>query len=102
MTTISWRFVVENYAGDLRPEDLPALSEPFWRKDRARADRNRSGLGLALSRALAEKTGMEIGFELEDGTFRAILTKPGGTDGWKCPGSVDLHATTSSGVADAG
>lgn len=72
-TSERWRFVVENDAGALRKEDLRALSEPFWRKDRARSDRNRSGLGLALSRALAEKTGMELTFELEDGTFRAIL-----------------------------
>ena len=70
-----WRFLVENDAPDLRSEDLRVLSEPFWRKDRARADRSRSGLGLALSRALAEKTGLEMAFELEDGTFRAVLTR---------------------------
>ncbi len=68
-----WRFLVENDAHDLRQEDLPALSEPFWRKDRARTDRDRSGLGLALSRALAEKTGMQLAFELEAGIFRATL-----------------------------
>ncbi len=73
-----WRFLVENAAGDLRPEDLRALSEPFWRKDRARADRDRSGLGLALSRALAEKTGMELRFELAEGNFRAILANGNG------------------------
>ncbi len=76
-----WRFLVENDAVDLRPEDLRTLSEPFWRKDRARADHNRSGLGLALSRALAAKTGMELTFELEDGTFHAILTGPGAING---------------------
>jgi signal transduction histidine kinase len=69
-----WRVVVENASTELRPEDFQALSEPFWRKDRARADRNHSGLGLALSRALAEKTGLRLVFELEDGTFRAILS----------------------------
>jgi signal transduction histidine kinase len=68
-----WCFQVENDALDLRQEDLHALSEPFWRKDRARTDRDRSGLGLALSHALAEKAGMELVFELEEGKFRATL-----------------------------
>lgn len=70
-----WKLVVENEAADLRPADLRFLSEPFWRKDRARTDRNRSGLGLALSSALAEKSGMELSFELEDGVFRAVLAQ---------------------------
>lgn len=69
-----WRFLIQNDAPDLRPEDLEVLSEPFWRKDHARSDRSRAGLGLALSRALAGKTGLELGFELEDGAFRAVLT----------------------------
>jgi signal transduction histidine kinase len=72
-----WRLVIENDAPELRPEDLRSLSEPFWRKDRARTDRNRSGLGLALSRALAVRTALQLDFELEDGVFRAIL---GGRD----------------------
>lgn len=69
----AWRLAVENPAPDLRAEDLDALSEPFWRKDRARSDRSRSGLGLALSRALAARAGLRLGFELEEGTFRATL-----------------------------
>ncbi len=68
-----WSLLVQNDAGDLQAQDLPTLIEPFWRKDRARADRDRSGLGLALSHALAEKAGMELSFELEGRTFRAIL-----------------------------
>ncbi len=72
----SWCFVVENRTQDLRDGDLEHLTDPFWRKDRARADRGRSGLGLALSRALAERTGLELAFELQDGTFRAALRGP--------------------------
>jgi signal transduction histidine kinase len=68
-----WRFWVANDAGDLGPEDLRSLSEPFWRKDRARSDRDRSGLGLALSRALAERAGLSLSFEIEAGRFRAIV-----------------------------
>ena len=69
-----WSLVVENPAGELRAEDLDSLSRPFWRKDRARSDRNRFGLGLALSCALAERVGMGLDFELEAGTFRARLS----------------------------
>jgi two-component system sensor histidine kinase QseC len=69
-----WSLVVENEPVDFDPEDLRTLSEPFWRKDRARADPDRSGLGLALSRALAETSGMTLAFELEDDRFRAILS----------------------------
>lgn len=71
-----WRFVVENAAESLRPEDLSALPEPFWKKDGARTDGNRSGLGLALSCALAERTGLRLDFELDEGVFRAILEGP--------------------------
>jgi signal transduction histidine kinase len=65
--------VVENDAPELVPEDLRSLAEPFWRKDRARTDRSRSGLGLALSCALAQRTGLELGFALDHGRFRAVL-----------------------------
>ncbi len=77
----AWRLIVENDAADLRPEDLPALCEPFWRKDRSRTDGNRSGLGLSISCALAERTGMKLSFELEQGRFRAILSSPEGGNG---------------------
>ncbi len=73
LSSAGWRFSVENEAPDLRHEDLAALTDPFWRKDRARTDRSRAGLGLALSRALAERSGMALDFELESGLFRAIL-----------------------------
>lgn len=68
-----WRLSVENDSGDLRPEDLASLTEPFWRKDGARADRERSGLGLALSRALAERAELRLTFALEGRRFRATL-----------------------------
>ena len=68
-----WRLVIENQTDELQPADLRSLSEPFWRKDHARADREHSGLGLALSRALADKAGLALAFELEGRTFRAVL-----------------------------
>ena len=69
-----WRFEVENEAPGLAEADLGALTEPFWRKERARTDRGRSGLGLALSRALTEKAGLRLDFELEGEMFRATLS----------------------------
>ena len=68
-----WRLVVENHTDELEPADLSSLAQPFWRKDRARSDRNRTGLGLALSRALAERAQWRLSFELVEKTFRATL-----------------------------
>jgi len=73
----SWSLVVENEAPGLFPEDLRSLSEPFWRKDRQRGDGERSGLGLALSRTLAERAGLELAFELRDARLRAELKRNG-------------------------
>ncbi|MFN0006266.1 MAG: ATP-binding protein [Planctomycetota bacterium] len=90
-----WRFVVQNEAYELSPDDLRLLAEPFWRKDRSNGDHLRSGLGLALSSALATKTGLELDFELEEGTLRAILSGPGGVE------LEDPHATRRDlGLAD--
>lgn len=69
-----WRFVVENDTRDLDNDDLEALTQPFWRKDHARADPSSSGLGLALSSALAEKAEMRLEFFLDGGRFRAELS----------------------------
>jgi signal transduction histidine kinase len=95
-----WRFVVENAAADLRAEDLSALTEAFWRKDRSRSDSDRSGLGLALSRALAEKAGMELAFELENATLRSILTGAIASNGHDRSASIDRLAATPSGTRD--
>jgi signal transduction histidine kinase len=68
-----WSLVVENPTADLEPADLASIAQPFWRKDGARTDPDRSGLGLALSRAMVGKTGQALRFELEGSTFRAVL-----------------------------
>lgn len=73
----AWRLTVVNRAAGLEPSDLGTLAAPFWRKDRARADRERTGLGLALSTALAAKAGLELEFALEGDVFRASLARGG-------------------------
>lgn len=97
-----WRFLVENDAGDLDPADLRYLSEPFWRKDRARADSGRSGLGLALSRALAERTGLVLGFELDAGRFRAVLASPSALAGGDGPAGNRVPGMGSTGASAGG
>ncbi|MBL8858350.1 MAG: sensor histidine kinase N-terminal domain-containing protein [Planctomycetes bacterium] len=69
-----WKLVIENPAPELNANDLPLLTEPFWRKDHARTDGNRSGLGLTLSEALARASGMQLVFELDSGILRAQLS----------------------------
>ncbi|MBI5433060.1 MAG: hypothetical protein HZA52_09550 [Planctomycetes bacterium] len=65
--------IVENGPVDLAPEDLRSLGEPFWRKDGARSDRARTGLGLALSRALCDRSGLALEFSLDGSTFRVRI-----------------------------
>lgn len=77
-TPLGWRFMVENDTDNLAARDLGALTEPFWRKDRSRTDRNRSGLGLALSNALAQRIGLQLGFELVGSRLRASLSNEAG------------------------
>ena len=74
----SWSVVVENEAPDLSPADLESLSEPFWRKDPSRGDPDRSGLGLALSTALAGRAGLEVAFELCGTRLRASAAPSNG------------------------
>jgi signal transduction histidine kinase len=73
----SWRLSVVNPAPDLTPADLTRLCEPFWRKERGRSARERSGLGLALARALAEKAGLSLTFEIAGTTLCARLSNTG-------------------------
>ena len=44
---------ISNTNADLRPEDVPHVFEPFWRRDAARTGGVHSGLGLSLSEAFS-------------------------------------------------
>ena len=76
-----WCCRIENEAANLRRSDLVALEQPFWRGDDARSDPDRCGLGLALSGALAELSGMQLRFQLEGDLFRAALSGRDQVDG---------------------
>ncbi len=52
----------------IAPEDLPHIFERFWRADPARGrDDGRTGLGLAIAKAVAEAHGGSLGAESEPG-----------------------------------
>jgi hypothetical protein len=67
------------------------LPEPFWRKDPLRAER--TGLGLALSRALAERAGLELAFALDDGLLSAEIR---GRDAARSSSAANGHAPLRS------
>ena len=64
-------FRVSNPTNDLGADDLPKLFERFWRKDNSRTGGTHAGLGLALSRSLAEQLGCALGASLD---ARGVLT----------------------------
>ncbi len=68
-----WRLVLENAAPDLAEDDLPCLGTRFWRKRSEGGTAQHTGLGLALSAALAQAAGWSLAFSLEDGRLRVAL-----------------------------
>jgi signal transduction histidine kinase len=54
LSSDSYCFKIINRNDSLTEQDLPLLTEPFWRKDAARTDSSSSGLGLSLVAAYAK------------------------------------------------
>ncbi|MCX7625247.1 MAG: ATP-binding protein, partial [Candidatus Sumerlaeaceae bacterium] len=68
---------ISNYARDLSPADLENMTEPFWRKDSARTDRQHSGLGLTLAKSIAKLLDLRLSFSLSPGhLFTVTLQWP--------------------------
>lgn len=69
------RVTVVNPAEPLSAEELARLGEAFFRPARSR-ERDGTGLGLALVRALIEPHGGQLDLSQADGRFRAQLVLP--------------------------
>ena len=65
-----------NLAGDLIAADVPHLFERFWRKDAARTDARRHGLGLALAAEFAALLGGTLTARIEAGGVDFALLLP--------------------------
>ncbi len=71
----SFAFRVSNPTINLHADDLPRLFERFWRKDSSRTGGTHAGLGLALSRSLAEQIGYTLTAALDEhGVLTMTLT----------------------------
>ena len=46
------RIVIKDTGSGIAPEDLPFVFDRFWRGDKSRSERTRSGLGLAITKQL--------------------------------------------------
>jgi signal transduction histidine kinase len=68
------RTVVEirNRATELTDQTLDAIFEPFWRRDSARSNQNHVGLGLTVSRMLAQAMGGDLAARLEESDLLVI------------------------------
>ncbi len=73
----NWQLDISNGNVDLEAQDVPKMTEPFWRKDAARSDSTHSGLGLSIVSAYAEALGADFEPHLADPKrFRVSLTHP--------------------------
>ncbi|MCA9445591.1 MAG: hypothetical protein KC931_00655 [Candidatus Omnitrophica bacterium] len=60
-----------NNTADLEPSDLDQIFEPFWRKDAARSEEDRHGLGLSLVQRFSELLNVKVEASLpEEGRFQ--------------------------------
>lgn len=65
---------INNAAPDLTPEVAKRLFDRFWRSDTARSSNEHFGLGLALSRTLAERLGFKLVARLANGFLTITLS----------------------------
>ena len=84
---------ISNPAAGLQPQDLPRLTEPFWRGDAARSDSGHSGLGLSLVETVLRALGGRLGLALRDGRLVARIELGGLSPG-------PITCASSSGRAD--
>jgi signal transduction histidine kinase len=70
-------FALTNAAPDMHAEEAELLFQRFYRRDRARASSDGSGLGLSIAREIVERHGGFLDAEVRDGeiTFRMALPR---------------------------
>jgi signal transduction histidine kinase len=69
------QIVISNQAPLLQTQDLPLLTQRFWRKQREHGGGEHSGLGLALCSSIAQCMNMSFALRLEQGTLSAALSQ---------------------------
>ena len=67
------RITVRDTGSGIAPEDLPFIFDRFWRGDKARSERNHSGLGLAITRQLVLAHGGQIEAQSEVGKGTSFI-----------------------------
>ena len=71
-----WQLEISNTVAELATDDVSHLFDRFWQGDPRRAASFHSGLGLAVSKALAASLGMDITAQLASPTvLRLALTR---------------------------
>ena len=76
---------VGDHGPGIPPEDLPRVTEPFFRGDRTRAAGGGSGLGLSTARAIVEAHGGGLAIESAAGRGTVVTVRfPRGTVGVGC------------------
>lgn len=71
-----FRLTIANEAPELAEEAVEHIFDRFWRNETARSEETHSGLGLSLSRAIAEQLGFQLKAEWNDGALTMALTGP--------------------------
>lgn len=62
----SGKLIISNCSHDLNQDDIPKLFDRLWRKDKARAPSNHSGLGMSIIEALCLYLNITVTAQLDD------------------------------------
>lgn len=67
---------IMNPVDNLELQDLESMFHRFWRKDQARSEREHTGLGLALVKALADMLQLSVHSDLAHNRFSIVVVIP--------------------------